>query len=158
RLHRDPRQRRRERHDHAARRGSLRRLAGRDPRHPQPAPAPLRVLPALRLRDHRRRARRQRAGQARHLPVEAITMTTVERIMTTELYTARASDAASDVARLMDRERIRHVLVIDDARHLVGLISYRTLLRAHISGRSGATVGEIMKTEIISITPRMPTL
>jgi CBS domain-containing protein/gamma-glutamyl:cysteine ligase YbdK (ATP-grasp superfamily) len=88
--------------------------------------------------------------------------TNVEDYMTTELFTVHEEEAVEFVARLMDWQRIRHVLVEDEQHRLVGLISHRTLLR-HMADRTdvpegGVPVREIMVEDPISVSPDLPTL
>jgi CBS domain-containing protein len=63
----------------------------------------------------------------------------------------------------MDWRHIRHVPVEDDEGRLVGLISHRDLLRLLAQGllaRDGKTitVTEIMKRELLTVSPETPTL
>lgn len=88
--------------------------------------------------------------------------TNVEDYMTTELFTVHEEESIEFVARLMDWQRIRHVLVEDEQHRLVGLISHRTLLR-HMAERNetpegGVPVGDIMVEDPISVSPERPTL
>lgn len=88
--------------------------------------------------------------------------TNVEDYMTTELFTVHEEEAVEFVARLMDWQRIRHVLVEDEQHRLVGLVSHRTLLR-HMADRTdvpdgGVPVREIMVEDPISVSPDVPTL
>lgn len=88
--------------------------------------------------------------------------TNVEDYMTTELFTVHEEESIEFVARLMDWQRIRHVLVEDEQHRLVGLISHRTLLR-HMAERTevpegGVPVRDIMVEEPISVSPDLPTL
>lgn len=88
--------------------------------------------------------------------------TNVEDYMTTELFTVHEEESIEFVARLMDWQRIRHVLVEDERHRLVGLVSHRTLLR-HMADRSevpegGVPVGDIMVEDPISVSPDRPTL
>jgi CBS domain-containing protein len=88
--------------------------------------------------------------------------TNVEDYMTTELFTVHEEESVEFVARLMDWQRIRHVLVEDEQHRLVGLVSHRTLLR-HMAERTevpegGVPVREIMVEEPISVSPELPTL
>ena len=57
------------------------------------------------------------------------TFHTVEQYMTTDLFTVHEDEPVELVANLMDWEHIRHVPVEDNEHHLVGLISYRMLIR-----------------------------
>jgi CBS domain-containing protein len=73
-----------------------------------------------------------------------------------------ADDPVDLVANLMGWERIRHVPVEDSDHRLIGLISYRSVLRFLTSDRAQKTadtpVSEIMKTDVVTITPSTPTL
>ncbi len=88
--------------------------------------------------------------------------TNVEDYMTTDLFTVHEEESIEFVARLMDWQKIRHVLVEDEQHRLVGLVSHRTLLR-HMAERTerpegGVPVGDIMVEEPISVSPDRPTL
>lgn len=87
----------------------------------------------------------------------------VEQYMTTDLFTVHEDEPIELVANLMDWERIRHVPVEDHAHRLVGLVSYRTLLRLLGSGLdragvAGTPVSEVMHRDPITVPPEMPTL
>jgi CBS domain-containing protein/gamma-glutamylcysteine synthetase len=86
----------------------------------------------------------------------------VEQFMTTDLVTVSENDTIDLAANLMDWERIRHIPVEDRHHHLVGLISYRSLLRYYgRQGRQAAEttvhVTEIMKSNPVTVTPRTTT-
>jgi len=88
--------------------------------------------------------------------------TNVEDYMTTDLFTVHEEESVEFVARLMDWQKIRHVLVEDEKHRLVGLVSHRTLLR-HMAERTerpegGVPVGDIMVEDPISVSPDRPTL
>jgi len=53
----------------------------------------------------------------------------VEQYMTTDLYTVHEDDPVELAAHLMDWHRVRHLPVEDREHRLVGLVSYRALLR-----------------------------
>ena len=90
----------------------------------------------------------------------------VEQYMATHLVTVHQDEPVELVAFLMDRERIRHVPVEDDDHRLVGLVSYRSLLRvmadrAEVDGRGPGNlppVKEVMERRLATITPETPTL
>jgi len=83
----------------------------------------------------------------------------VGQVMTTDLFTVRAHDLVDLAASMMQWEHIRHVPVEDDAGHLLGLISHRDLLSL-VGGetKQRVAVGDIMKTELITVNPRTPTV
>ncbi|SEH40892.1 CBS domain-containing protein [Halopenitus malekzadehii] len=59
--------------------------------------------------------------------------TTVERYMSTDVTTASAQDAITDVADVMIAEGIHHLPVIDDEGNVIGVVS-TTDLTEYISG------------------------
>ncbi len=90
----------------------------------------------------------------------------VSQYMTTDIFTVQPDDAVELVADLMGWERIRHVPVEDGKGHLVGLVSYRSVLR-YFNEREkhggsaepvSRSVSDIMRRDVITITPDTPTL
>lgn len=86
----------------------------------------------------------------------------VEQFMTTDLYTVNEEESIDLVANLMDWRHIRHVPVEDHQHRLVGLVSYRALIR-YLARSGGADkralpVREIMKQNLITITPETSSL
>jgi CBS domain-containing protein len=87
----------------------------------------------------------------------------VEQYMHTHLMTVHEDESVDLVAFVMDRERIRHVPVEDADHRLVGVVSYRSILR-YVGGRNelkeaGATsVKEIMGRDPVTVTPQTSTL
>lgn len=87
----------------------------------------------------------------------------VEQYMTTDLFTVHEDEPIELVANLMDWERLRHVPVEDHAHRLVGLVSYRALLRIMArgwegDGRSSIAVSDIMRRDPVTVPPDTPTL
>ncbi|MDE3002687.1 MAG: glutamate-cysteine ligase family protein [Gemmatimonadota bacterium] len=87
----------------------------------------------------------------------------VEQLMTTQLFTVHEEELVDMVAFMMDRKQIRHVLVEDDAHELVGLVSYRSVLRLMSEGFAPETdrapaVSTIMERNPTSVAPETPTL
>jgi CBS domain-containing protein/gamma-glutamylcysteine synthetase len=86
----------------------------------------------------------------------------VEQFMTTDLYTVGEDESLDLVANLMEWKRIRHVPVEDHRHRLVGLISYRTLLRLLAQGqldrRRQIAASDVMKRDPITIAPEASTL
>ncbi len=86
----------------------------------------------------------------------------VEQYMTTELFTVHEDELVDLVAFVMDRKQIRHVLVEDDDQQVVGLVSYRSLIRLLTRGQIGepglaVPVKEVMVRDPITIPPETPT-
>jgi CBS domain-containing protein/gamma-glutamylcysteine synthetase len=86
----------------------------------------------------------------------------VEQYMTTELFTVHENELVDLVAFVMDRKQMRHVLVEDDSHEIVGLVSYRSLLRLLTRGQIGepglaVPVKDVMVRDPITIPPETPT-
>ncbi|MBX7224008.1 MAG: CBS domain-containing protein [Blastocatellia bacterium] len=87
----------------------------------------------------------------------------VEQYMTTDLFTVQEDELVDMVASLMDWARIRHVPVEDQESRLVGLVSYRALLRLMARGWRTADgemlpVSEIMNKNLVTVTPETMTM
>lgn len=84
----------------------------------------------------------------------------VEQYMTTDLFTVEPDDAIEMVANLMVWERLRHVPVEDKDHRLVGVVSYRAVLRFVMGG--GLTrktpVADIMKRDVATVGPETTTV
>ena len=87
----------------------------------------------------------------------------VEQYMTTDLVTVDQEELLDLVANLMDWNRIRHIPIEDSNHRLVGLISYRSVLR-HLARRAveqrqePGPVKEVMRTHVVSVAPETTTL
>jgi len=94
----------------------------------------------------------------------------VSQYMQTDIFTVQPDDPVELVAELMGWERIRHVPVEDEKGRLVGLVSYRAILRfltdfaKHPTlAASGATpqsmpVSDLMQRDLVTVHPDTPTL
>ena len=87
----------------------------------------------------------------------------VEDYMTTQLFTVQEDELLEMVAFLMERNQIRHVPVEDEQNRLVGLVSYRSILRMASDmgneGDKGTTpVKTIMERDPMCVTPETSTL
>jgi CBS domain-containing protein len=84
----------------------------------------------------------------------------VDQYMTTDLFTVHADDPVEIIANLMIWERVRHIPVEDKDHHLVGLVSYRSVLRFLLGGGStvGTLVSAIMLTDVHTVGPETETL
>ena len=87
----------------------------------------------------------------------------VEQYMTTSLTTVNEDELVEMVAYLMDLRQIRHVLIEDADHRLVGIVSYRSMLRLLAEGRTlteadDMPVSRIMVTNPVTIAPETTTL
>ncbi len=99
-------------------------------------------------------ARLDEAGSPKH------TYQRVEQFMTSDIITVEADDAVDLVANIMSWERVRYVMVEDKDHRLVGLISYRSVLRFLAAGgmSKDAPVSEVMKRDVMTVAPQTSTL
>ncbi len=88
----------------------------------------------------------------------------VSQFMLTDIYTVRPDDPIELVWDLMTWERARYVPVEDERGRLVGLVSYRGVMRhlgsvarGSVDSASMAPVSQIMRRELITVTPDTPT-
>jgi CBS domain-containing protein/gamma-glutamylcysteine synthetase len=93
-------------------------------------------------------------GQWRH------NFVSIEQLMTTDLVTVAEDDPVELAANLMDWHRIRQVLVEDDGHALIGLVSYRAILRLLARGSTlgSVVVGDVMKRDPVCVPPDMAPL
>ena len=87
----------------------------------------------------------------------------VSQCMTTDLYTVSEHECLELVASIMDWENLRHIPVESSDHTLVGLVSYRALLRRLAKSKrnnEGDTipVSSVMVRELVTVTPDTPTL
>ena len=77
----------------------------------------------------------------------------VDQYMATDLFTVQACDPVEMIVNLMSWQRIRHVPVEDNDHHLVGLVTYRAVLRFLANGGSlhDTPVSAIMKSDVVTI-------
>ncbi|MEQ9317589.1 MAG: CBS domain-containing protein [Polyangiaceae bacterium] len=86
---------------------------------------------------------------------------TVGQFMSTDLFTVRPTDPVGLAARTMEWRQIRHVPVEDDHGKLIGLLSFRDLLKLIAKpGQAveGVVVEEIMRKDPLTVTEGTPTL
>jgi CBS domain-containing protein/gamma-glutamylcysteine synthetase len=85
----------------------------------------------------------------------------IEQYMTTDIFTVQEDEPIDLVANLMEWQKIRHVPVEDHEHRLVGLVSYRAVLRAFSHAAEGAphpAVADVMKRNPVTVSPQMTTL
>lgn len=82
---------------------------------------------------------------------------TVADVMTTDLFTVHPEDPAELAASIMYWKQVRHLPVEDAEGRLVGVLSYRSVLRLVADGRHAGPdpvpVREIMRADPVSVTP-----
>ncbi|MDH5804214.1 MAG: glutamate-cysteine ligase family protein [Gemmatimonadota bacterium] len=88
--------------------------------------------------------------------------TRVDHYMTTELFTVRQDELVDLVALLMDKKQLRHVLVEDEGNRLVGIVSYRSLIRLlaqiGLEKFTNVPVSDIMEKHPTTISPETSSL
>lgn len=73
--------------------------------------------------------------------------------MSTDVKTAKASDSADAAYEVMKQQGIHHLVVLSGT-DVVGVVSERDLGgRGGASLRKGRTVGEVMSTSVVSVSP-----
>lgn len=93
-------------------------------------------------------------------------MMTVEEIMTVDPMTLAVDATLEDAGNLMTQHRIRHIPIVDNEKHLLGLITQRDLLAASIAlpnaepssvhqYESSVSVQEVMREKVASIDESM---
>lgn len=87
----------------------------------------------------------------------------VEQYMTTDLFTVKETELVDLAALVMDWKRVRQVLVEDDRRRLVGIVSYGQVLHELAGGRAKdqnmqIPIKDIMDKNPISVSPETSTL
>jgi CBS domain-containing protein/gamma-glutamylcysteine synthetase len=86
----------------------------------------------------------------------------VEQFMATDLFTVRPEDVIDLAANLMHWKHVRHVPVENNEGKLVGIVSHRDLLELFALGKTNGNgeiiVRDVMKQNLITITPETPTL
>lgn len=81
----------------------------------------------------------------------AVTMISIDSVMTTALLTVKDTDLVSVAATRMEAAGIRHLPVSDAKNHVVGLISQRDVAAA--GKRSKKRVGEVMSRDVKMVRP-----
>ena len=96
---------------------------------------------------------------------ESMPPVTVRHLMTSPVVTFFAEQTLPLAEDVMQLKHFRHLPVIDDAGHLVGLVSHRDLLAAQISTQTGLSaderrarqedvrVAEIMTRDVWTVRP-----
>jgi len=79
----------------------------------------------------------------------------VEDLMSTALITVRPRTPLAEAEELMRNADVRHLPVVDDHQHVIGILSHRNL-RGHPNHRSARTVSEVMVTRVHTVRPDSP--
>ena len=98
---------------------------------------------------------------------EELRVPLVRDLMTTDLFTLSQDDNLKTLEDMMKWRAIRHIPVVDEDNHVVGLVTHRDLLKYSISGFANVAeeekealnksipVSSIMKTNIQTISPNL---
>jgi CBS domain-containing protein len=86
----------------------------------------------------------------------------VDQVMSTDLFTVHPEDIIDLAANLMEWEHLHYVPVEDHHGHLVGLVTHRAILRMLAKGedtsKAPVAVREVMKADPITVTPETSTI
>ncbi|MBT5231490.1 MAG: CBS domain-containing protein [Methylococcales bacterium] len=74
-------------------------------------------------------------------------MYTIDEIMTTDVFTLYQSDNLFEARQLMEKEKIRHLPILNSADQFVGLITNRDILAAAVSVLADMTEREKIDIE-----------
>lgn len=80
----------------------------------------------------------------------------VSDLMKTNLRIVHEDESIRTADWEMTIDEIRHLLVVDDAGKLIGIISDRDVLRARERGQTNVAVGTIMNRDVLFIGPATP--
>mgnify|MGYP003700387673 CR=1 FL=1 len=86
---------------------------------------------------------------------------TVGQYMVTDLFTVQEDELIDLAASIMDWEKVRHVPVEDTEHRLVGVVSYRELLRLLADPKKDTetvAVGKVMRRDPVCVSPDTTTL
>jgi CBS domain-containing protein len=85
-------------------------------------------------------------------------MLTVEDLMTTNVMTLSAKDTIGHADADMKLGDVRHIPIVDEKAHLVGIVSNRDVFRALGRSNRGKVipVWEIMKRDVFTVRPETP--
>ncbi len=87
---------------------------------------------------------------------------TVEQFMSKDLFTVRPEDVIDLAASLMNWKSKKHIPVEDDKGNLVGIITYRDLLKIFSTDiakkEKEVLVSSVMTKDLITVTPKTATL
>ncbi len=87
----------------------------------------------------------------------------VGQYMNTDVLTVQEDELIDLAASIMDWEHVRHVPVEDDDHNLVGMLSYRELLKLLADPKrknadQTVAVGDLMRRDPVCVTPETPTI
>lgn len=86
----------------------------------------------------------------------------VGQYMRSDLFTVQEDELIDLAASIMDWEKVRHIPVEDEGHNLVGLVSYRSILRVisdpKLRMKGSVSVSEIMHRDPVTATPETTTL
>lgn len=86
----------------------------------------------------------------------------VGQYMKTDLFTVQEDELIDLAASIMAWEKVRHIPVEDDKHNLVGLLSYRAILKMvsdpKLRTKGSIAVSDIMERDPITTTPETPSL
>lgn len=94
-------------------------------------------------------------------------MITVQDMMTANPVTLSRYDSLHDARQTMQKNRFRHIPIVDENKQLIGLVTQRNVFASGISMQdrlpqeelskieTGTLLADIMSTELVTITPEV---
>lgn len=76
----------------------------------------------------------------------------VRDLMSKDVVTIGASESCQAAVERMARNRVRHLPVVDDDRHIVGVVTDRDL-RHHLFAKGALTGGEVIAERLLRAAP-----
>lgn len=84
-------------------------------------------------------------------------MLRIEELMTTGVIAVKEADTVVKADQQMHEADIRHLPVVDDHHHVVGIVSNRDLARALASPKGKQQrIAEVMTRDVLTVRPEMP--
>ena len=80
----------------------------------------------------------------------------VKDVMNTDIFILNETDNILQASNFMGKERIKNLPVVNKNNKLIGLVTLREIVDALTEGRRTQSIGDIMITEVKTISPETP--
>lgn len=82
----------------------------------------------------------------------------VKDLMTTNLFIVNENDKIQSVSNILHYKHVRHIPVVNNDNILVGLITFKELLRGLSQNAGDVYAKDIMNSKVISVEPTTPVI